>query len=150
MSELSDFRRKLLSHQVMQENVPQAYLLGIPRLQLYQGQLVAFFCPHKVSIAGDRWLWSTPAFQMICVYPSCKVLYFANLRCPISPAPQPEPASFSTPIEQSEPLLRQLEELCSEALRQWEEQKDDIGFIRFERMRKDIAAQLGLQALWGE
>lgn len=150
MSELSDFRKKLLSHQVMQENVPQAYLLGIPRFQLYHGQLAAFFFPHKVSMEGDRWLWSTPAFQLVCVYPSCKVLYFANLRCPISPAPQPETALCSARIDESEPLLRQLEELCSEALRQWEGQKDDAGVICFERARKEIAARLGLQALWGE
>lgn len=150
MSELSNFRKKLLSHQVLLEGVPLAYQLGIPKLHVEHGQLCASFFPHKVTTKENQWEWNDPAFQLTCKYPSCKIVYFANLKYEKTLIKRDGEPLLVTSICTSEPHIRQLEKLCSDTMLAWIENRNSEDIIYFEKVRKHVADQLGLSALWGE
>ena len=150
MSELSDFRKKVLSHQVVFEGIPLAYQLGIPNLHVERGQLCVSFFPHKVNVKDSQWEWDYPDFQMICLYPSCKIVYFANMNYRNTAAHRESGSKITTEIRSCEPQLRKLEAMCSNAMRAWAEQKDCEKVINFENARKQVADHWGLSALWGE
>lgn len=150
MSALSDFQKKLLSHQVVFEGIPLAYQLGIPKLRAEHGQLCASFFPHKLSIREDRWEFCAPAFQITCLYPSCKIVYFANRKYETPLANHGQTPSHVTGIQDAGPQLHRLEELCSKALVSWAEHGNSQDILYYENTRKQTAQQLGLSALWRE
>lgn len=147
MSALSDFQKKLLSHQVVFEGVPLAYQLGIPKLWVEHGQLCVTFFPHKLSVRADQWEFCAPAFQITCLYPSCKIVSFANRKYEM---PLANHGSQAAKIQAAGPQLHRLEELCSKALVSWVEHGNSQDILYYENTRKQTAQQLGLSALWGE
>lgn len=150
MGELSNFRKKLLAHQLLFENVPLIYQLGIPKLYIEHGQLCASFFPHKVTAIENQWKWEYPAFEVTCVYPSCKIVRFINRKYDTVCSEQEHLPSFAADVCKSELLIRQLENLCSETMRAWMDNKSGEDIIRFENERKHIAEQVGICFLWGE
>ena len=150
MGELSIFRKKLLAHQLLFENVPLIYQLGVPKLSVEHGQLCASFFPHKVTAMENQWMWDDPAFELTCIYPSCKIVRFANRKYDDSCSEQEHARSFAVNICKSEQCMRQLEKLCSETMRAWTVNRRSEDVILFENERRHIAEQLGLGALWGE
>ncbi len=149
MDKLMDFQKRIAEHPILRKEIPIAFQLGFPQLEIKQGRLCVRYLLHKIEKQKDMLLLYPPQFELLLSYPFCRIVRFVNY-------------TYERGIEGKNPLLAlpwagsgeknklaaQLLQECAASLEKWEKANAPEVAGEYQSKFWEITEKLGVFPLY--
>lgn len=144
--------KKLSNSLIVQSEVSMQMQLGLPWLEMKNGELCILFRPHKEEYRNEKMQFFAPLYEIEWVYPFEHVILFRNLK-------YDDRIDAETPLHEvngdwvlgiGKYYTKELHKACSEALsfREKNGTVNDIVIAKYQDLYRKAIERLGLQKLY--